>query len=107
VEDVMSSAIIVLKDGTRVEVDAEDKLAHEYASGILKKVDSRLDDVRPLLQSICESINGAFDEIRKSINIQTVDIELGLSFEGEGNIYITKAKAGANLAIKFRLNESR
>lgn len=37
------------------------------------------------------------------MNIEQAEIELGLSFEGEGNLYITKSKAGASLTVKLTL----
>ena len=37
------------------------------------------------------------------MNIEQAEIQLGLSFEAEGNLYITKAKGNANLTIKLTL----
>jgi hypothetical protein len=37
------------------------------------------------------------------MNIEQAEIELGLSFEGEGNLYVTKSKLGANLTVKLVL----
>lgn len=37
------------------------------------------------------------------MDIERAEIELGLSFEGEGNLYVTKSSAGANLKVKLSL----
>jgi hypothetical protein len=39
----------------------------------------------------------------KKMNIEQAEIELGLSFKGEGNLYVTKSKLGANLTVKLVL----
>ena len=102
----MSSALILLKDNVRVEVEVQEMRGKPYATGdVLKRVDSKLDDLRPLLGSICKSIDETFNDIKTSVNIQSVEVELGVSFEGQGNMYITKATAGANLTVKLQLNK--
>lgn len=45
----------------------------------------------------------AWDELNQDMHIERAEIELGLSFEGEGNIYVTKATASANLVVKLQL----
>jgi hypothetical protein len=42
-------------------------------------------------------------ELREEVDLEQVEIELGLSFEAEGNIYITKANLGANLTVRMTL----
>jgi hypothetical protein len=51
----------------------------------------------------CKPIINAWKELSEEIYIEKAEVELGLSFEGEGNIYITKSKAGANLTVKIIL----
>jgi hypothetical protein len=37
------------------------------------------------------------------MQIEQAEIQIGFSFEGEGNLYVTKSKAGANLTVKMVL----
>lgn len=37
------------------------------------------------------------------MSIEQAEVELGLSFEGEGNLFVTKSTLGANLKIKLIL----
>ena len=48
-------------------------------------------------------VEAAWQELNKEMTIAETQIELGLSFEGEGNVYVTKATAGANLTITMTL----
>ena len=52
-------------------------------------------------------VSSAWSEISKEVHIEQAEVELGLSFEGEGNIYITKAKAGAKLNIKLTIKADK
>jgi hypothetical protein len=35
--------------------------------------------------------------------LEQAEVEIGFSFEGEGNVYVTKAKASSNLTVKLIL----
>ncbi|WP_293056153.1 CU044_2847 family protein [Okeania sp. SIO2B3] len=37
------------------------------------------------------------------MEIQQAEVEVSFNFEGESNLYITKAKAGGNLKVKLVL----
>ena len=45
-----------------------------------------------------------WQELDQDMNIRQVEVELGIGFEAEGNLYITKAKGRANLTVKFTLS---
>lgn len=100
----MATKLIRLNDGTLVEVKAPEGEFREIAGGVADRVDASVDKIKPILTKVCKSITSAWKEINQDMLIEKTEIELGLSFEGEGNIYITKAKAGANLVIKLVLN---
>jgi hypothetical protein len=94
---------IRLGDGTLVEVLAtEDPIQQISGSSLAKKIeDATLERVKPILVNACRPIITAWEEVSNVVEIEKIEVELGLSFEGEGNVYITKAKAGANLSIKM------
>ena len=62
-----------------------------------------VDKIKPIIMNAIRPLSSAWKEISQELYIDQAEVELGLSFEGEGNIYITKAKAGANLNIKLTL----
>jgi hypothetical protein len=95
--------LIQLEDGTLVEVDVTADQARQISGGFADKVSSTFDKIQPLLVEICRPVTDAWQEINQDMNIDQAEIQLGLSFEGEGNLYITKAKGNANLTIKLTL----
>src|SRR5690242_10899943 len=99
----MASKLIRLENGILVEAEVPEGQAREISGGLAEKVNKSLDSIEPTLSNICRSVVASWKQLDKEIKIDGADIEVGLSFEGEGNLYITKAKAGANLTVKLKL----
>jgi hypothetical protein len=99
----MATKLIQLQDGTLVEVEVPPDQAQQISSSSAKRVDESLDKIKPILVNACRPITAAWKEISQDMEIEQAEVELGLSFEGEGNLYITKSKAGANLKVKLVL----
>lgn len=99
----MNSKLIELEDGTLVEIETSPEQAQQISGGIADKVCTTFEKIQPVLMKICQPITAVWKEINKDMSIEQAEIELGLSFEGEGNLYVTKSKAGANLNIKLVL----
>jgi hypothetical protein len=97
----MATKLIMLKDQVLVEVDAPSDQVQKISGGIADKVDSNLQKLRPLITKACDPILEGWQELSQKVQIERAEVELGLSFEGEGNLYITKATAGANFKIKL------
>jgi hypothetical protein len=100
----MATKLIELDDKTLVEVEVPPDQAQQISGGLAEKVSAKLDKIKPILLNTCRPIIAAWQEIGEEINIDHAEVELGLSFEGEGNLYITKTKAGANLTVKLVFN---
>ncbi len=99
----MSTKLIRLDDGTLVEVEVPEEQAQQISGGFADKVDATFDRIKPILIRTCKPIAAAWSEINQEMNIEQAEVQIGLSFEGEGNLYITKSKASANLTIKLVL----
>jgi hypothetical protein len=100
----MTTRLIQLGDDTLVEVEASSEDVQQISYNLADRInDVTLAKIKPILVRICEPIADAWTELSQDMNIEQAEIELGLSFEGEGNIYVTKTKAGANLAVKLIL----
>lgn len=99
----MASKLIELDDGTLVEVEVSEDQARKISGGFAEKVNTTLDKVKPVLTNICRPIIETWKEINKEMHIEQAEVELGLSFEGEGNLYVTRSKLGANLTVKLVL----
>lgn len=99
----MTTMLVRLKDGVLVEVDAPENTSERISGGAAKRVEAAVEDIGPLLTRVCRSTMSAWDALGQAAGVREVTIELGLSFEGEGNVYVAKAKAGANLTVKLVL----
>jgi len=99
----MATKLIQLDDGTLVEIQARADEVQQISGGFAERVESTFDKIRPLLVNTCRPITAAWKELSQEMHIEQAEVELGLSFEGEGNIYVTKAKTGANLVVKLTL----
>ena len=99
----MPTKLIELDDSTLVEVEVPADQAQQISGGFADKVSATFDKIQPILIKTCRPIIAAWKEINQDMNIDHAEIELGFSFEGEGNLYVTKTKAGANLTVKLVL----
>lgn len=99
----MTTKLIELGDGTFIEVEASPDDVQQISSKMAERVQETLDKVKPILIQTCKPVMAAWKELSQDMDIEQAEIELGLSFEGEGNIYVTKVKSGANLIIKLTL----
>ncbi len=99
----MGTKLIRLNDGTWVEATVSEDEARPVSGRFVDQVGAGWDRVSPILIQVANSVKSTWFELNKEMVITEAEIELGLSFEGEGNIYITKFKANSNLNVKLIL----
>ena len=99
----MSSRLIQLQDGVFVEVEVPAAQPQLLAGSIADKVNANIDKIKPILISIAQPILATWNEINQDMLLEQAEVELGLSFDIEGNVYITKAKVSGNMTIKLVL----
>lgn len=99
----MGTKLIRMQDGTLVEVEVTEDQAQPISGGYAEKVATSFDKIKPVLTGICKPLTETWKEMSRELHIDQAEIQLGLSFEGEGNLFVTKAKAGANLTVKLTL----
>lgn len=99
----MSTKLIQLEDDTLVEVEVPPDQAQPISGGLANRVNASFDKIKPVLLKTCQTLIGSLKEISENVHVESSEIELGLSFEAEGNLYVTKSKGGANLIIKLVL----
>ncbi|EKU98224.1 hypothetical protein Lepto7375DRAFT_7486 [Leptolyngbya sp. PCC 7375] len=100
-----NTKLIRLEDNSLIEVEASVDESRQVAGGAAERVSSSFDKISPLLKKVCTPIANTWQELNKDVYIDQAEVEIGLSFEGEGNLYITKAKTGANLNIKLVMRQ--
>ena len=84
----MATKLIELEDGILVEVEVPEDQARQISSHLADKVSSTFDQIQPILVKTCHPIIAAWKEISEDIQIEQAEVELGFSFEGEGNLYV-------------------
>lgn len=105
----MLTKLIKLEDGTLVEVEVTPDQAQQIAGGnvFARKVKTNLAQIQPIIVNACQSITAAwkdiYQELGKDVEIEKATVELGLSFEIGGDVYIAKSTAGANLKVNLVL----
>ncbi len=99
----MSSQLIQLQDGVFVEVEAPGAQSRQLAGSFADRVNANIDKIKPILTSVAKPILATWNEINQDMLVEQAEIELGLSFDIEGNLYITKSKVTANLTITLVL----
>jgi hypothetical protein len=101
---IVATKLILLEDGTLIEAEVAESEARPISGGAADRVATSLDKIEPVLVNVCRSVGRAWDSVGGGLSIDSVQVELGLSFEGEGNIFVSKAKAGANLTVSLTLS---
>ncbi|MDD5393065.1 MAG: CU044_2847 family protein [Thiothrix sp.] len=98
----MPTKLIKLSDNTLVEVEIIENRVEQISGSIADKVDGNLKNIKPLIINASEPIAEAIKELENKSKIESIEAEISLGFEGEGNLYITKAKATANIVLKLK-----
>jgi hypothetical protein len=99
----MATKLIRLEDNTLVEVEVPDDQVQPISGGFADRVNATFDKIRPVLINTCRPIASAWDELSQDMDIDAAEVNINFSFEAEGNLYVTKSKAGANLTVKLVL----
>lgn len=102
-EAVMPSKLIELEDGTLVEVEAKSDHSREISGGFAEKVSTALDQLQPVMSKACRPILAMCRELAADNEIESAEVDLGFSFEAEGNVYLAKVKSGANIVVKLKV----
>ncbi|MBE9258987.1 hypothetical protein IQ228_16975 [Dolichospermum sp. LEGE 00246] len=99
----MATKLIELEDGILVEVEIPEGQARQISGSFADRVNTTFDKIKPILIKTCRPVAEAWKELNQDMEIEQAEIEIGFSFEAEGNIYVTKAKTGTNLKVKLVL----
>ena len=97
----MATKLIQLDDGTYIEVEVPEDKAHTISKRHADKVKASFEKIQPILENLGEPIAAAFRKLDSKLEVEQAEVEVGFSFEGEGDVYVTKAKAGATLNVKL------
>jgi hypothetical protein len=98
------SKLIELEDGVLIEIDKPTGEVQEISGGAADRLkDATIDRIKPIILKAAKPIAEVYKELNRDMEVRQAEVELGLGFEAEGNLYITKAKGNANLVVKLTL----
>jgi hypothetical protein len=101
----MKSSYLELRDGVIVEVGSPGLERQEMHNAALERVDSTLDTLGDVIERLVKPVAQSFADMKQAldvpIEVKEAQLEVGLSFSAEGNIFITKATAEGSLKVKI------
>jgi hypothetical protein len=102
----VATKLIQLEDGLLIEAEVPEDQAEPISGGAVDRVNATLDQIEPLLVKACKPITAAWRQLSEEAHIDYAQVALGVNFTGEGNVYVAKATAGANLTVTLVLKPS-
>lgn len=101
----MLSKLIQLDDGTLVQVEVMENEVQRMGGGGPTKVKATLAKVQPVLLMVCHPIVEAVESLRENVDLEHVEVEVALSFNAEGNIFVAKTSFGTNILVRMILKK--
>lgn len=97
---------LIEMDGVLIEVDiAESQIESISGDGdVVTKVGASMDTVKDLLLRSIKPITETYKLLNQDLDLEKAEIEVGVGFSAEGNIFIAKGKGSANLSVKLVLS---
>jgi hypothetical protein len=100
----MAKKLIELENGLLMEVEMPQSEIEMISGGdVLTKVKSSMSTVETMLVQSVEPIVSAYKSLNKEVILEKAEVEIGIGFSAEGNIFVAKGNANANLKVKLVL----
>ncbi len=102
----MATKLIELKEGILVEVTTSPDEMQQVSGGYtVSKVNATIDQIQPILLKVCGSVAATWKDMSNDLHVEQAEIELGLRFEAEGNLFLAKGKADASLTVRLIVSQ--
>lgn len=101
----MSKKLIELDNDLLMEVDVPQSEI-EMISGtddVINRVDASIDAIKNILVKSIQPIAETYQELNKDMIVEKAEVEIGIGFSAEGNLFVAKGKGNANLKVKLVL----
>ena len=105
----MAMKLVKLDNGLLMEVEiAENSNDIQQINGggeneILERVEGSMGMVESMLKESVKPIVSAYEALNHDVVLERAEVEIGIGFSAEGNIFIAKGKGSANLKVKLVL----
>jgi len=104
----MAMKLIKLDNGLMMEVEVSQDEIEQISGGhgdeVVEKVQSSMDAIENILKESVKPIVSTYETLNKNIVLEKAEVEIGIGFSAEGNIFIAKGTGSANLKVKLVLS---
>ena len=102
--DKMAKKLIELENGLMMEVEVSESEIEMISGGdMVDKVESSMGTVEKILLQSVQPIINTYNTLNQEVTLESAEIEVGIGFSAEGNIFVAKGSANANLKVKLVL----
>jgi len=104
----MSKKLVELENGLLMEVEmsSDDNEIQQISGGdgeIVNRVEASMGMVEKVLIQSVQPIVHAYNVLNQEVVLEKAEVEIGIGFSAEGNIFIAKGSTSANLKVKLVL----
>jgi hypothetical protein len=104
----MATKLVRFTDGVLVEVGFNRDMEQPIAGTTAQKLSKAFKEViQPVLKNVCAPVAEALKNMATEVKITESEVELGLDFETEGNLFIAKLRGEATLTVKITFRGQR
>jgi len=105
----MSKRLIALENGLMMEVEVPPSEIEMISGGndMVERVESSMGTVEKMLIQSVEPIVNAYNTLNQEVVLDTAEVEIGIGFSAEGNVFVAKGSANANLKVKLVLKPKK
>lgn len=102
----MSKKLIEMDNGLMMQVDIPQQEIEMISGGgdVVEKVGQSMSAVEKLLIQSVQPIIQAYQILNKEMTLKEAEVEIGIGFSAEGNIFVAKGTGSANLTVKLVLS---
>ena len=74
---------------------------------MVSKVQASMGTVETMLIQSVEPIINTYNTLNQEVTLERAEVEIGIGFSAEGNVFIAKGSASANLKVKLVLSPKK
>jgi len=101
----MSKKLVEVENGLLMEVDVPQSEIEMISGGgdIVEKVESSMGRIETMLLQSVQPVINAYKTMSQEVILEKAEVEIGIGFSAEGNIFVAKGSTNANLKVKLIL----
>jgi len=101
----MSKKLIELENGLMMEVEVPQNEIEMISGGsdMVEKVEQSMGTVEKMLLQSVKPIVNAYTLLNEDVLLESAEVKVGIGFSAEGNVFVAKGSANANLNVKLVL----